>query len=245
MADLTERRRTMMLMSRGGGRDTLMEAINGTLSGDLVIEATTASQLNNVDMYRALFYRCPITSLRWNVVRKIPGSLCQACTQLKTATVYGEFGGDSAFNGCTALESVELPTLSGEKFNYSWAGIRMFSGCRALKSVSMPHAPTVQEYMFSDCTALTMLDLPAVTRIRQGAFNSCTALNVLILRADSVCTLEHINAFWNSPFASGKTGGTLYVKSAQLEGYQAAANWSTILGYASNNILPIEGSPYE
>ena len=228
-----------------GGSDMLMEALNGTLSGDVTIEPTTASQLNNTDMYRALFYRCPITSLRWNVVRKIPGSLCQACTQLKTATVYGEFGGDSAFNGCTALESVELPTLSGEKFNYSWAGIRMFSGCRALKSVSMPHAPTVQEYMFSDCTALTMLDLPAVTRIRQGAFNACTALNVLILRADSVCTLENINAFNNSPFASGKAGGTLYVKAAQLEGYQSAANWSVILGYTNNKIYSIEGSEYE
>lgn len=244
MADLTERRRTMMLMSRGG-RDTLMEALNGTLSGDLVIEATTASQLNNVDMYRALFYRCPITSLRWNVVRKIPGQLCQNCTELKTATVYGEFGGDSAFQGCTALESVELPTLSGEKFNYSWAGVRMFADCRALKSVSMPHVPTVQEYMFSYCTALPMLDLPSVTRIRANAFSGCSALNVLILRADSVCTLENINAFNNSTFASGKAGGTLYVKAAQVAGYQAASNWSTILGYANNNILPIEGSPYE
>lgn len=245
MADLMERRRTMMLMSRGGGRDTLMEALNGTLSGDVVIEATTASQLNNVDMYRALFYRCPITSLVWNVVRKIPGQLCQNCTQLKTATVYGEFGGDSAFQGCTALESVELPTLSGEKFNYSWAGARMFADCRALKSVSMPHAPTVQEWMFSNCTALTMLDLPSVTKIRANAFSGCSAMNVLILRADKVCTLENINAFNKSPFASGNAGGTLYVPSAQVAGYQAAANWSTILGYANNNILPIEGSPYE
>lgn len=37
----------------------------------------------------------------------------------------------------------------------------------------------------------------------------------------------------------------LYVPSAQVAGYQAAANWSTILGYANNNILPVEGSPYE
>jgi hypothetical protein len=225
--------------------DTLMEALNGTLSGDVVIEATTASQLNNTDMYVALLYRCPITSLRWNVVRKIPSNLCKDCTELKTATVYGEFGGNSAFEGCTSLESVELPTLSGEKYPYSWAGIRMFSGCRALKSVSMPHAPTVQEYMFSDCTALTMLDLPAVTRIRQGAFNSCTALNVLILRADSVCTLENINAFYNSPFAAGKSGGTLYVHESQIDGYQAASNWGTIIGYPNNSIRAIEGSEYE
>lgn len=244
MADLMERRRTMMLMSRGG-RDTLMEALNGTLSGDVVIEATTATQANNTDMYVALLYRCPITSLVWNVVRKIPSNLCQGCTELKQATVYGEFAGNFSFDGCTALESVELPTLNQEKFNYGWVGRSMFYNCRSLSSVSMPINPTVQESMFQGCTVLPMLDLPKVSRIRANAFSGCSALNVLILRTDSVCTLENINAFNNSPFASGKTGGTLYVKSAQVAGYQAAANWSTILGYASNNILPIEGSPYE
>jgi hypothetical protein len=55
--------------------------------------------------------------------------------------------------------------------------------------------------------------------------------------------LENINAFNNSPFAAGKSGGTLYVPSAQVAGYQAAANWSTILGY--NSIRAIEGSEYE
>lgn len=245
MDGVMERRRTMMLMSRGGGRDMLMEAINGTLSGDLVIEATTATQANNTDMYVALLYKCPITSLRWNVVRKIPSNLCQGCTELKQATVYGEFAGNFAFEGCTSLESVELPTLNQEKFNYSWVGRSMFYNCRSLKTASMPLNPTVQESMFQGCTVLPMLDLPSVTRIRANAFSGCSALNVLILRADKVCTLENINAFNNSPFASGKTGGTLYVKSAQLEGYQAAANWSTILGYSSNSILPIEGSPYE
>lgn len=243
MDDLTIRRRSSMALKSKS--DMLMEALNGTLSGDLVIEATTATQANNTDMYVALLYKCQITSLRWNVVRKIPSNLCQNCKELKQATVYGEFAGNFAFDGCTALESVELPTLKQEKFNYSWVGRSMFYNCRSLSSVSMPINPTVQESMFQGCTVLPMLDLPSVTRIRANAFSGCAALNVLILRADSVCTLENINAFNNSPFASGKTGGTLYVPSAQVAGYQAAANWSTILGYSSNSILPIEGSPYE
>jgi hypothetical protein len=121
----------------------------------------------------------------------------------------------------------------------------MFYNCRSLRSVSMPLNPTVQESMFQNCTVLPMLDLPSVTRIRANAFSGCSALNVLILRADSVCALENINAFNSSPFASGKAGGTLYVPSAQVAGYQAAANWSTILGYSSNSIRAIEGSEYE
>ena len=57
--------------------------------------------------------------------------------------------------------------------------------------------------------------------------------------------LVNINAFTNTPFASGKAGGTLYVPSALVSEYQAATNWSTILGYSTNSIAAIEGSEYE
>lgn len=48
-----------------------------------------------------------------------------------------------------------------------------------------------------------------------------------------------------TPFASGGTGGTLYVPNALKSSYQSASNWSTILGYATNSIQAIEGSYYE
>ena len=44
---------------------------------------------------------------------------------------------------------------------------------------------------------------------------------------------------------SNGSGGTLYVPQALISTYQSATNWSTILGYANNQILPIEGSIYE
>ena len=59
-----------------------------------------------------------------------------------------------------------------------------------------------------------------------------------------MCSLSNVNAFTGA-FASGGTGGTLYVPQALIASYQSATNWSTILGYANNQILPIEGSIYE
>lgn len=77
---------------------------------------------------------------------------------------------------------------------------------------------------------------------------SNTKLSTIILRYSYVITLGNVSCFNNTPFASGKAGGTLYVPSALVATYQAATNWSTILGYgegAQNQILPIEGSIYE
>ena len=66
-----------------------------------------------------------------------------------------------------------------------------------------------------------------------------------MLRKTSVTTLGNVAHFDGTPFASGGTGGTLYVPQALIADYQAATNWSTILGYANNKILPIEGSIYK
>ena len=82
--------------------------------------------------------------------------------------------------------------------------------------------------------------------IRNNSFNGATAMNVLILRKTSaIVPLQNINAFTNTPFASGKAGGTLFVPSSLVSSYQSDTNWSTILGYADNSIQAIEGSVYE
>ena len=78
-----------------------------------------------------------------------------------------------------------------------------------------------------------------------ASFVNTATLNTFIIRANTVTPLGSINNFDGTCFASGKTGGTLYVPQALIADYQAATNWSTILGYANNQILPIEGSIYE
>lgn len=173
--------------------------------------------------------------------------------------------GQGVFQNCTRLTSVSLPALIG-----SGSGGYQFSGCTALTDVYMPNCPTGQ-YMFRGCTALKriaipnkyqagamnnngfygctnleIVDLGAITKTGIQEFYGCTKLTTLILRkTDSITALTNINCFTNTPFASGKAGGTLYVPSALISAYQSATNWSTILGYTNNNIEAIEGSPYE
>lgn len=84
------------------------------------------------------------------------------------------------------------------------------------------------------------------TRIDQNTFNNCKVLTDVVLRqTEMVAPLTNISAFNGSPFASGGTGGTLYVPQALISSYQGATNWSTILGYANNQIKKIEGTIYE
>ena len=124
-----------------------------------------------------------------------------------------------------------------------------FQGCSLLASVNLPNLETIGHYYnqgaFNNCSSLTILDFPKLTSIAGAEFQGCTNLTTLILRADTVCTLSNANSFQSSPFASNGTGGTLYVPQAQIANYQSATNWSVILAYANNQILPIEGSPYE
>ena len=141
------------------------------------------------------------------------------------------------------LLSVDMPALVN-----MGTGVP-FQGCSKLTSVNMPNLESIGAYYsqgaFQGCSSLTMLDFPKLTSIAWAEFQRCTNLATLILRADTVCTLSNANSFQNSPFASNGTGGVLYVKQSLLNEYLNATNWSVILSYPNNQILPIEGSEYE
>ena len=83
------------------------------------------------------------------------------------------------------------------------------------------------------------------TNIGNNAFYSTVFDTMIIRNSESVPPLGNIQAFANTKFASNGSGGTLYVPSALIDSYRAANNWSTILGYANNQIKAIEGSIYE
>lgn len=99
------------------------------------------------------------------------------------------------------------------------------------------------------CTSLFAFDMEGRKKsanINTSMFNNCSNFKILVIRTtEGVMPLGNINAFNGTPFASGKAGGTLYVPSALISSYQAATNWSTILGYSTNSIAAIEGSEYE
>lgn len=169
--------------------------------------------------------------------------------------------GDGKFRNCVNLESVSFPNVT------SIGGANVFYNCTSLRSISFPKlGPVVKGYAFQNCSALEMVVLPMGNDFEMSVFERCsslhtvdaiagilransfayTALSTLIIRKNNgVSNLAQLNAFANSPFASGGTGGTLYVPQALIASYQAATNWSTILGYATNSIAAIEGSIYE
>lgn len=97
---------------------------------------------------------------------------------------------------------------------------------------------------FYSCASLTVLDIGFATKINNNAFNGCP-LAALIIRTTTVCPLDNVNAFNNTPFKSGGTGGEIFVPSALLSVYPTSTNWSTVNGYGTITWKAIEGSIYE
>ena len=178
--------------------------------------------------------------------------------------------GSSAFYQCEKLESVVFPSDQAVGSWVSWIGSRAFSGCKSLKEVYIPTPGTFGSpatYLFENCTALTEFVAPLIrTSTTSGMFKGCSALTLvdvmggglgqtyfercsslttLVLRNDTVVTLANINAFQGTPFASGGTGGTVYVPAALIESYQTATNWSTLYAAGTCNFVAIERSEYE
>ena len=156
----------------------------------------------------------------------------------------------SMFNGDTKTTSVTLPSWTGLGYS-SVNATNNFRGMTALTTLNLPKCVHVGGYECNGDTKLVSVLLGKTSTytgnkyIRTHAFDGCTKMNVLVLYGTVTWTLDNINAFTNSPFASGKAGGTLYVPEDMISSYQSASNWSTILGYANNSIVKIEGSIYE
>ena len=144
------------------------------------------------------------------------------------------------FCNCAKLTSVYVPKVTSVDIN-------CFRYCSALEKLAFPSlTSSLNNSSVRDCSSLEKVDLNAPSSILTNTFALDASLSVLIIRkTGSICTLQNIAAFTNTPFASGGTGGTLYVPSALVSSYQSATNWSTILGYANNSIQAIEGSQYE
>ncbi len=98
------------------------------------------------------------------------------------------------------------------------------------------------------CSNVLVVDIGSTTSITTQSFRSCSKMQALIIRTSSVCEISVAisSAFYGSSFNSDKNGCTLYVPQSLITSYQADSKWAELLALNSNNqILPIEGSPYE
>ena len=83
-----------------------------------------------------------------------------------------QLSGGSAFESCSSLQSVELPSLTTISGSYA------FQSCSSLQYVNMPSLTTISGgYSFSSCSSLQSVNMPSLQTISSGpAFKSCSAL---------------------------------------------------------------------
>ena len=110
------------------------------------------------------------------------------------------------------------------------------------------HLLTEMGYRVFYGSTIKLADLNTVGLLHTGALQVCSNLATVILRkTDAICQLEARDVLGGTKFSQQGGGGTLYVPQALIDDYLANEYWGRMFTsyYANNQILPIEGSPYE
>lgn len=182
-------------------------------TGDLVLSAASI-------MSYAFAHRTAITSVSAPACTEINGNCFFRCTGITSVSfpVLTTFhAGGYAFDGCTSLTAVNVPSFSGE----------------------------VDNRVFNNCSALAVIDLHDCTKIKGQAFNGASLLRTMILRnGDTVCTLDAANATAMGGIYNHPDESTIYVPSALKTTYEQATNWSALYALGVT-FTAIEGSVYE
>lgn len=172
-------------------------------SGDIVINATTFK--GSVFANRTGITSVTIVNnLTFTTNQNSPFTGCTGITSISAPKLTK--AQNKLFNGCTNLQTVDLPKLTlinGDQF---------IESSKVVYLVFPSFANRVYRNSLRNNTLLQAVDLAACTSIGETAFSGCSVFNTFIIRGDSVPTLSNISAFTNTPFASGKAGGTLYVQ---------------------------------
>ena len=117
----------------------------------------------------------------------------ESCESLREVVLQTQTLGNRMFYNCISLETV---TLAGTTETIETSA---FSGCTALASINIPASLTsIKAYAFQN-TGLTSIIIPAgVASIPASTFSGCTALTeVILMRPDSMTELANVNAFTN------------------------------------------------
>ena len=210
------------------GGYSVQQIFDREIAGDITVLLKTNNNKN-------AFQYCPdITSISFSQsntsTAPIPDSVCVGCTGLLSAK-------------CVPPAAMIAHQL----------GANAFQSCTNLQLACFPLATSVYTAVFNGCSKLEIVELGDANFLRQSAFAGCTKLETLILRGTTVAPLSNVNNFGNTPFASGKSGGTIYIPKVLYDhlgdgsslDYKAATNWSTVDGYGTITWAQIEGSIYE
>lgn len=209
--------------SGGGGGYTLNDLLDRTIPSGDVVD-----DRNSAATY-SLAYKTGITNLTVSEAAEISNNYCINCSNINSIMLSKATKlNDSAF-AYTQVKYVVAPKLGW--INGNWH----FRSNSSLLSVDFGGAPST--YGFNG----------------GNTFNGCSALKTIVLRADAVWKLNATSIFSATPFASGGSGGTIYIPKSLYDhlgdgtasDYKAATNWSTVNGYGTITWAKIEGSIYE
>lgn len=227
---------TLTDVTQGGGI-TIDDIIERNITGDVVYDGT-----NNIPAY--CFTSTKISSFNApNATGFGGGFIFSGCSELTTVSMIHNANNSEShqwlFSNCHKLTRVTLPAIK-------YLGESAFQNDTSLANIALPSILRTPNKCFQNCTSLVSVDLGNPDRTNNNTFNGCTSLtNLIIRRTSSVCSLSNVNSFTNTPFASGGTGGTVYVPQALISSYQTASNWSTLYSAGTCNFVAIEGSIYE
>ena len=173
-----------------------------------------------------------ITSVTMNRVILIRDYAFDGCTALKSINIPSSVTeiGDSAFRGCTNLTGI---TFGSGLTNIA---VRTFSGCTSLTDVVIPsNISDIDIDAFSDCTSLTSLTLgEGVSRINPGAFLGCNIKYLTIRTAKPPILYKKDEDKVGSVFTFADDA-VIFVPCEAVDTYKNSINWQS----ASSMIHPI------
>lgn len=111
-------------------------------------------------------------------VVRIADSAFEGCTMLESIIMWADIEeiGNSAFKGCTGLTEFSIPS------DTEVIGHHAFEGCTNLETLIIWGDPDIGEYAFAGCTALTDISIGSDTKnIGAHAFEGCTGVTSLII----------------------------------------------------------------
>ncbi len=242
--------------------------------------AITLSDITSVGAY-AFYNKSGITSVTSSSVTSLAERAFRMCSGLTSVNMsnletIGQYGfsstglsvlnlpnlttiGQYGFDSCTSLTSFNQPKVhSIASYGFQYCTALEYAVVRGDNGASTHGDGITGGYVFYRCTGLLGVDLkykykPSSTTIAQHSFNGCSSLNTLILREAVIYSLSSTSPFAGTPFASGGSGGTIYIPKSLYDhlgdgtalDYQSATNWSTYHNYGTITWAQIEGSTYE
>ena len=157
------------------GRNVSHDETEGNLSE---LDLSDASIVPGGDYYITCAYFDYPSKIHtsYQVIGDLAFEGCSGLTSLKLPSDIRLIG-RNAFEGCSGLTSITLPSGVTEIQHSA------FYGCSGLTSITLPSGVTeISNSTFSDCSGLTSLTLPSgVTEIGSSAFSGCSGLTSLTL----------------------------------------------------------------